>query len=154
MKNIKILWMIVCCFTLNLGYGQNTNPKYDAELAKQLGADEYGMKRYVFVLLKTGTNTTTDKQFIADCFAGHMANISKLAAAKKLIVAGPMGKNEANLRGIFILNVTTMEEAKEWLENDLAIKANLLSVEMFPWYGSAALSEYLSIHDKIWKINP
>lgn len=28
-------------------------PKYDAELAKKLGGDEYGMKMYVFVLLKT-----------------------------------------------------------------------------------------------------
>lgn len=29
-------------------------PKYDADLAKKLGADPYGMKNYVFVILKTG----------------------------------------------------------------------------------------------------
>ena len=111
------------------------------------------MKNYVFVLLKTGTNTTTDKQFIVDCFAGHMTNIAKLANAKKLIVAGPMGKNEVNLRGIFILNVATIEEANQLLETDPAIKAKLLTAEVFPWYGSAALPEYLPYHDKVWKKN-
>lgn len=44
------------------------NPKYDQELAKKLGADDYGMKSYIFVLLKTGENKTTDKQFINECF--------------------------------------------------------------------------------------
>jgi uncharacterized protein YciI len=151
MKKTLLLFTIFLSFTSS--YAQNDNPKYDASLAQQLGADEYGMKNYVFVLLKTGTNTTKDKQFIADCFAGHMANIAKLANVKKLIVAGPMGKNEANLRGIFILNVATIEEANKLLETDPAIKANLLSAEVFPWYGSAALPEYLPFHEKVSKKN-
>ena len=131
MKTELLFFTILLSFTSS--YAQNDNPKYDASLAQQLGADEYGMKNYVFVLLKTGTNTTTDKQFIADCFAGHMTNIAKLANAKKLIVAGPMGKNEANLRGIFILNVATIEEANQLLDlypdnilmNYLRVKAAL-----------------------------
>ena len=34
------------------------SPAYDAELARSLGADENGMKSYVFVLLKTGPNNS------------------------------------------------------------------------------------------------
>ena len=30
------------------------NPKYDAALAKELGADDLGMRSYVFCVLKTG----------------------------------------------------------------------------------------------------
>jgi len=37
---------------------------------------------------------------------------------------------------------------------DPAIKANLLAAELYEWYGSAALAEYLPISDKIWKIEP
>jgi hypothetical protein len=30
------------------------NPSYNAELAHQLGADDYGMKKYVMAFLKRG----------------------------------------------------------------------------------------------------
>ena len=40
----------------------------DKVLGLELGADDYGMKSYVFVVLKTGSNTTTDKDFISSCF--------------------------------------------------------------------------------------
>ncbi len=34
------------------------------------------------------------------------------------------------------------------------IKADLLDVELYDWYGSAALPEYLDASDKIWKEKP
>jgi uncharacterized protein YciI len=130
---------------------QTENPKYDKLLADSLGGDDYGMKAYMFVMLKTGANTTSDKKVIDSLFKGHMENIGRLAANNKLVVAGPLGKNDKTYRGIFILNVATMEEAKALLETDPAIKANLLEAEIFKWYGSAALPTYLPNHEKIEK---
>ena len=72
----------------------------------------------------------------------------------KLIVAGPLGKNDQTYRGIFILNVTTFDEAKSLLQNDTAIKEGLLDFDLFKWYGSAALPDYLESSDKIWKVKP
>ena len=113
------------------------------------------MKSYFLVILKTGTNTTTDKELIAESFKGHMNNINRLVKEGKLIVAGPLGKNDNKYRGIFILNnLKTIEEAKELLQTDLAIKNGILDYEIFTWYGSAALPEYLPLSDKIWKIKP
>lgn len=132
-----------------------SNPNYDATLAKRIGGDDYGMKNYIFVVLKTGTNKTTDKAVINENFRGHLDNINKLVEDGKLIVAGPFGKNDSDFRGIFILqNIATLDEAKELLQTDPAIKANLLAVELYEWYGSAALAEYLPFSDKIWKIKP
>ncbi len=37
---------------------------FDAELAEQLGADEYGMKSYILVILKTGPNETVKTNLI------------------------------------------------------------------------------------------
>lgn len=130
---------------------QKINPKYDAELASKLGADEYGMKKFVFVILKTGRNQSTDKALKESCFAGHMKNIDRLVKENKLIVAGPIGKNENEYRGIFILDLDSTEEAQELLQSDPAIKAEFLEPELYIWYGSAALSEYLEASDKIWK---
>lgn len=152
MKSI-LAFAIILSITTQI-FGQTTNPQLDTTLANVLGADDYGMKMYVFVILKTGDNKTTDKVFIDSCFTGHLANIGRLAESKQLIVAGPFGKNENDFRGLFILNVSSIEDANKLLETDPAIKANLLKAELYSWYGSAALSEYLDIHNKIWKIKP
>lgn len=131
------------------------NPNYDKELAKKLGADDYGMKSYFFVILKTGENTTTDKELINEYFRGHLDNINRLVEEGKLIVAGPLGKNEKNYRGIFIIdNISSLEEAKKLMLTDPAIKNGLLDYEIYNWYGSAALPEYLPASEKIWKMKP
>ncbi len=132
-----------------------SNPNYDKALAEKLGGDEYGMKSYFLVILKTGTNTTTDRELIGSSFTGHMENIHKLVEEGKLIVAGPLLNNENNYRGIFILNnISDTEEAKALLLTDPAIKNELLDYEIFTWYGPAALPEYLPASDKIWKKKP
>lgn len=135
-------------------YSQTSNPKYDSTLAKSLGADDYGMKSYTLVILKTGTNKTTDKAVLDRCFRGHFENINKLVEQKKLIVAGPLGKNEKTYRGIFILNAANFEEANEMLKGDPTIAEKILEAELYNWYGSAALPVYLDASDKIWKAKP
>lgn len=131
---------------------QTQNPDYDSSLAKKYGADDYGMKKYFFVILKTGSNTTAEKAFIDSCFAGHLNNIKRLVEEGKLIVAGPLGKNDNSYRGIFILNVATIGEAEQLLQTDPAINSNLLAADLYNWYGSAALPVYIETSDKIWKV--
>ena len=130
---------------------QDNLTPYDEKLAKELGADEYGMKHYVFCILKTGTNTTATPDERKKYFEGHMANINKLAEEGKLVVAGPFMKNDRNYRGIFIFNCTTTEEAMKLVETDPAVKAKIFDVELTPWYSSAALMEVSKNHDKITK---
>jgi len=49
------------------------------------------------------------------------------------------------------LNLSTIEEATKVLQTDPAVHAKLLDAELYKWYGSAALPEYLEASDKIWK---
>ncbi len=132
-------------------FSQEMSSAYDEKLAKSLNADDRGMKKYVFCLLKTGTNTTATKEESQKLFEGHMANIGRLAKEGKLVVAGPFMKNERNYRGIYIFNASTIEEAKEFVATDPAVQSNLLEAELTLWYGSAALQETLKIHEKIDK---
>lgn len=143
-----LIFLLLVSLNIN---SQTTNPKYDEALAKKVGADDFGMKHYIFVVLKSGTNQSKDQKFKESCFAGHLQNIKKLADARKLVVAGPFGKNDSDFRGLFILNVSTIEEAKQLLQTDPAIKEDFLKPEMYLWYGSAALSEYLDASEKVWK---
>lgn len=160
MKHILILTLLILS---NLAFGQSSsikdtlisNPNYNKVLAEKLSGDEYGMKNYFLVILKTGENTTMTKELISESFGGHMKNINRLVEEKKLIIAGPLEKNENNYRGIFILNnVKSIQEVKDLLQTDLAVKNGLLDYEIYTWYGSAALPEYLPVSDKIWKSKP
>lgn len=152
MKHLLAL-AILCCLGLS-AQAQTPNHSFDKALADSLGADAYGMKQYVLAILKTGSNTTTDKETLNAYFRGHIENIGRLAKEGKLVVAGPLGKNEKNYRGIFILDAKTVEEARQLVETDPAVKAKILEVELYPWYGSAALPVYLETHRKIEQQKP
>ena len=118
---------------------RKTEPRFDAERAKRTGADERGMRPFVLVILKSGPTPVTDPEARKTMFAGHMANIRRLADEGKLAVAGPFGKNEDGWRGLFILAVPTVEDAKALAETDPVIIAGEMVAEYHPWYGSAAL---------------
>lgn len=145
------IFFLFCSVVSISAFAQSSNPNYDSALAKKVGADEYGMKHYIFVILKSGDNKSQDNKFKDSCFEGHLKNIKRLAELSQLIVAGPFGKNDDDFRGLFILNVTTVEEARTLLDTDPAIKQHFLFPEFYPWYGSAALSEYLDASDKVWQ---
>ena len=148
MKKIFLFGLIVISFSTSFS---QENKNFDAKLAKDVGADDYGMKAYVFCILKTGTNSTATAEERQKYFEGHMANINKLADEKKLVVAGPFMKNDKNYRGIFIFNCTTIEEAKALVDSDPAVAANIFEAELTLWYSSAALMMVNENHNKIAK---
>jgi uncharacterized protein YciI len=125
-------------------------PAYDAALAQRLGADQYGMRKYVFVILKRGKVKIADAKERENLLAGHLKNIGRLANEGKLVLAGPF-LSDQDIRGIFIFNVTTVEEAQKLVETDPSIKAGMFDVEMYPWYGSAALMDVNQTHQRIQK---
>ena len=145
------LLIIFFALTAQRLHAQTANPKFNQALADSLGADERGMKMYVLVILKTGSNKTTDTTIRNYLFKGHMANINKMAADGKLIVAGPLEKNDKAYRGIFILNVSTLEEARTLVQTDPAVKAKIFDADLFQWYGSAALPMYLKYDEMLRK---
>lgn len=154
-KYMKRFLTAVFAFFLVSGiFAQQQNPVFDSVLAKQYGADAYGMKSYMLVILKTGTLKTDNRAFVDSCFRGHLDNIGRLAKSGDLVVAGPLGKNDLTYRGIFILNAKTAEEAEALLKSDPAVASGLLGYELLTWYGSAALPAYLEVSEKIWKLQP
>jgi uncharacterized protein YciI len=125
---------------------------FDPELAKRLGADERGMKTYVLCILKTGPKDAEIKgDERKEIFAGHFANIGRLADEGKLAVAGPFGKNDRAYRGLYIFNVATIEEAEKLVILDPAVKAGVFVPELTLWYGSAAMMVVSETHKKLEK---
>ena len=125
---------------------------YDEMLATKLGADDYGMSRYVMAFLKAGPNRSQDSTTAVELQAAHMANIRRMTQAGQLVVAGPF-LDGGDIRGIYIFAVESVEEAEELTATDPAIQAGRLVMEMHPWYGSAALKQVRGIHSKLRKIS-
>ena len=73
-------------------------PVYDSELAQELGADDYGMKMFVFANLKRGPNRDLDPEAAAELQRAHLDNIGRLVESGKLVLAGPFG-DDGDIRG-------------------------------------------------------
>lgn len=91
------------------------------------------MTTYYFGLLtrgpKSGTGPKEEREKIQ---AAHMANITRLAVAGKLLVAGPF-LDDGNWRGVFIFKCASLEEAQALAASDPAVQAGRLAVEIHPW---------------------
>ncbi len=121
---------------------------FDPEQARELGADDYGMKTYVMAFLKSGPNRSADSLERTRLQRAHLDNITRLAEEGKLVLAGPF-LGDGEVRGIYIFDVPTLEEAEALTHSDPAIQAGSLIMELHPWYGSAALPLLQDMHRKI-----
>ena len=152
---IALFFLFISCKenkTVNVNNDESvTESVYDSILAKKFGADDYGMKKYVIAFLKSGPNRTKDKVKATELQKAHRSNISRLAKEGKLVLAGPFLDN-GELRGIYIFNVSSLEEAKELTNSDPAIQAGSLEMELKEWYGTAGLIGVNDLHKKVTKI--
>src|SRR5947209_6021828 len=94
-----------------------------------IGADvPYQMDHYTVGFFRKGPNWGTGSKEEAERVnAGHMANIRKMGATGKLVVAGPFEDN-GDLRGMLIFK-TGLDEAKSLAEQDPAVKGGRLVLE-------------------------
>ena len=149
MKTIVSIFIV--CFIFHSKGTAQSKASYDSVLAKKLGADNYGMKKYVLVILTTGPADIKEKKTLGSLFAGHMKNIGRLADEGKLVVAGPFGKNDLSYRGVFVFNSSSIDDTKIMVATDPAVKAGLFNVVYLNWYCSGALMDVNNIHEKIQK---
>ncbi|HXF99204.1 MAG TPA: YciI family protein [Bacteroidota bacterium] len=131
----------------------NEQTTYDSVLAQRLGADKHGMKKYVMAFLRRGPNRSQDSATAAQLQRAHLENIQRLADEGSLILAGPF-LDDGDVRGIYVFDVQSVEEARKLTSTDPAIQAGRLAMELHPWYGSAALLQVNELHKRLVRKNP
>jgi uncharacterized protein YciI len=155
MQRLPLLKALTLCLASVFlpAFAQQTLPAqtgFDADLAQSVGADDYGMRKYVLVVLKTGPKPMPAGPARDAMFKGHFANINRLAAEGKLALAGPFDGVDG-WRGLFILAVTDIEEAKQLAATDPVISSGEMVAEYHKYYGSAALMLVNPAHAKVAK---
>lgn len=101
----------------------------------------------VFLQLKSGPRAAViTKEESQGVFAGHFANMQRLASEGKLLIAGPYGapKRDAELRGIFVLDVPEADDAIAIARTDPGVIAGVFRTEQVRMRTWAPLHEYLA----------
>jgi uncharacterized protein YciI len=102
----------------------------------RVGPGGYEMTTYYVGFLYRGAKWTPEETAeTRKLQEEHMANIQKMAAAGKLVIAGPFVDN-GDLRGLYVFRVGSAEDAKALVESDPAVKAGRLRFELHPWYAA------------------
>lgn len=100
----------------------------------------------VFLQLKSGPRSETiSKEDAQKVFAGHFANMQRLAEAGQLLLAGPYGtpKRDPDLRGVFILSPTDVEAAEALARTDPGVIAGVFRTESVRMRTRAPLDAYI-----------
>src|SRR6185295_613490 len=93
------------------------------------------MRTYVLGLIYRGPTRIEDEKASDDLQRAHLANNARLYKEGKLILAGPF-RGDGDMRGLFLLDCETVEEAKVLCDTDPAIQAGTLRIELHPWYSA------------------
>ncbi len=122
-------------------------------MTDQSAAPQPDLVVYFLVLLKKGPIWSPEVTPEVEARqAAHLANIARLHAEGKLLLAGPfIDPPDDDLRGLFILAAGSLAEAVALTQADPAVQAGRLAMEVIPWAtargqlpGGVALEEYLA----------
>lgn len=147
----KTLLALAFCVASASAFAQETTkpPTFDADLASKTGADAHGMRRYVLVILRTGPTRVPDGEKRDAMFAGHFANMQRLAKDGKLVLAGPFANDPDGWRGLFVFAVESIDEAKALAATDPVLASGEMVADYHAWYGSAATMLIPGLHEKL-----
>ena len=96
----------------------------------------YTMKEYYVCFLKRGGNRTHNTAEAAKIQEAHMAHITEMYNLGLISLVRPYG-GDGDIRGMTVFNTPNIEEAIWWANQDPAVKAGRLMVELHSWWTAA-----------------
>jgi uncharacterized protein YciI len=108
-------------------------------------AKPFAMRTYYMAILRRGPSWTAERTpRVEELGRGHMANIRRLGALGKLLIAGPFEVASDAPRdamvGIFLFDVDSEAEAQALVATDPTIQAGHFQADVLKWYGPAGLT--------------
>ncbi len=132
MKSLILFFSLI--LTTQLTYAQEADTTAQPETFEyEWAGEQMTMQKYFIVFLKSGENRSQDQEEAMKLQQEHLAYLGDLYEKGIINLNGPSG-GEGDLRGFSVYNVATIEQAREYAENDPMVKAGRLKVEVHPWW--------------------
>jgi len=109
-----------------------------AVLSNAARADEPmpNMEKYYVVLLKRAPNAPKlEGAALEELQKKHLGHLKAMYEAGKMVIAGPFDEQrDEAMRGMCLYRVATLDDARKLAEEDPAVKAGRLQVEVLAWW--------------------
>lgn len=145
MRFIRIIPLILIALSAFIASASAQQPMRDDDgfeiFEYQDGDTVYLMKKYYMCILLRGETPDLPPEELMAIQKGHLQHLSKMADEGKICLAGPF-EGDGEMRGIAVYSTTTMEEAVRLAEEDPAVQAGRLKVQVLPWWAAKGTSLY------------
>lgn len=127
-------WYPVVVLVIVFATSTTTLAQQSADKPKT-GPEAYGLKQYFLLHYLKGPKRMDPKDTarLNPLQRAHLLHIDDMAAAGKVLMAGPIAE-EGDLRGILIMSVPTKQEAEAIGNADPLVKVGHLRYEVKPWW--------------------
>lgn len=135
---MKAFCLFVCLLIAGPAIAQqNDTPtvKEPETFEMQWGDSTVTMQKYFVVFLKSGPTRSQSEEEAAEIQQKHLDYLGKVYKLGKTSITGPFA-DDGDIRGIVVYNTATLEEARQLAEQDPAVKAGRLVVEVHPWWAA------------------
>jgi uncharacterized protein YciI len=68
----------------------------------------------------------------------HVAYIDRMQATGKMILFGPIA-DAGDLRGMYVYKAASLEEAREWANEEPSVKIGMIEMRVYAWFGPSHL---------------
>lgn len=132
MKIVSIITVIL--LSSQLTYAQQSDSTAKPETFEyEWASEKMIMQKYFIVFLKSGENRSQSQEEAMKLQEEHLSYLGGLYEQGIINLNGPSG-GQSDIRGFSVYNVATMEQAREYAENDPMVLAGRLKIEVHPWW--------------------
>ena len=103
----------------------------DAEIMEKIAT----AKKYVVFIFRYGPNRSQDEKTAHEIQMAHLRYMFELREKHGLCLQGPFDGNAEKLSGLGIFANKTLEEVKELMSDDPAVKSGRVVIEYYNWLG-------------------
>lgn len=129
-----MLFTICCCW-------QSIQAQHQELTFAGPDGKEMTLRQYYVALLISGEIRSQNKEEATEIQNQHIAYLTDLWKKGIILLNGPFDENTI-MRGMSIYGTDTAEKAREYAENDPAVKSGRLKIEIHPWWSAPFVPEF------------
>lgn len=112
-----------------------------AQAQQQQASPESKLQQFQMAIFKRGPKWTANPgKDVPAVQKAHVEYVQSLLASNKAMIAGSI-KDESQLVAVYVFRTKSADEALAWVNDDPAVKAELMVAELHPWWSEDVMKK-------------